>query len=850
MQRQTASRKRSSERPLYAALLLASASLALAPATPASRAQAQGVRTATISGRVTSAARGAPLAGISVVVRGTRGAVTDGDGRYSIAGVPTGADTIEFRWLGYRPRREVLTLAVGETRRLDVALEAAVVSLGEVLVTAASRAPERVVDAPAAVSVAEPARVREMAGTGQMPLLVADLPGVHAPQSGINDFSVNARGFNTTTNRRLLVLVDGRDVSVPLLGNQDWPVVSAIEDGTRVELLRGPGSALYGANAFSGVLAINTPSVREALGTRLSVTAGELATRRVDARQAGLFGDRRFGYRIAGGYAQSQSWDVSRTNLGDLAREYDEAGVTVAPSQVPAPGYEVLALFGQTKQGAFGLPGAASGTPDPSRTSYGSGRVDYYARTGSYVTVEGGLSHLENVVGLNSTGRAESENVNLPWARLAWTGDQFSLGAWYSGRAGRSLSLAAGTRARDTDGTLHVEGQVNRHFASGRGRVVVGGSVRHTTVNSHGTLLDPAEDGRTDRFDALFEQVDFTIAPKLTLIVGSRLDEGTLHDNQFSPKVGLVFAPHEGQSLRFTLNRGFLTPSALERFLYFPAGPPLDLSQLEAGLRASPLGPALAGVPNGTLFTTSSAVPILGIGNPNKKAERVNGMEMGYKGAIGSAFVTADLFYSRISDFGTGVLPGVNPAFAQWTAPAAIPDAARGAVEAAVKQALGTGITRLSNGSTAYVLSAGNAGEAREWGGELSAGAHLTNAVRVDANYTYYDFKLKQGSFAAGDSILPNTPANTANISATYERDQGIRLRVGLRLDERYSWRSGLWGGTVPASQTVDLNAGHPIGDQLRFDLVATNLFDQRRFHLFGGSVVGRRVLATVTWRR
>jgi outer membrane receptor protein involved in Fe transport len=71
-----------------------------------------------------------------------------------------------------------------------------------------------------------------------------------------------------------------------------------------------------------------------------------------------------------------------------------------------------------------------------------------------------------------------------------------------------------------------------------------------------------------------------------------------------------------------------------------------------------------------------------------------------------------------------------------------------------------------------------------------------------------------------------------------------------LRVDERYTWRSGLWAGTVPASQTVDVNAGYPIGDQFRLDLIVTNLFDQRRFHLFGGSVVGRRILATLAWRR
>ena len=118
-------------------------------------------------------------------------------------------------------------------------------------------------------------------------------------QSGVNDFNINARGFNSSLNRRMLVLQDGRDLSIAFLGAQEWNgMVQPLEDLGRMEVVRGPGSALYGANAFSGVVNIITPEAREVIGTKLTLGGGELETFRGDLRQAGVFGGDRFGYRF------------------------------------------------------------------------------------------------------------------------------------------------------------------------------------------------------------------------------------------------------------------------------------------------------------------------------------------------------------------------------------------------------------------------------------------------------------------------------------------------------------------------------------------------------------------------
>ena len=127
----------------------------------------------------------------------------------------------------------------------------------------ASRAPERIVEAPAAISVVEPRLLENNTITGQIPMALKETPGVDLVQSGVNDFNVNTRGFNSSLNRRMLVLQDGRDLAIAFLGSQEWNTLSVpLEELGRIEVVRGPGSALYGANAFSGVIALTTPTAR------------------------------------------------------------------------------------------------------------------------------------------------------------------------------------------------------------------------------------------------------------------------------------------------------------------------------------------------------------------------------------------------------------------------------------------------------------------------------------------------------------------------------------------------------------------------------------------------------------
>jgi outer membrane receptor protein involved in Fe transport len=239
-------------------------SLLCAIAVPLASAAAQ--ESGTVSGTVTRA-EGGPLASVSVSVGQTGiSTITSPDGRYTLRRVPAGSQTIVFRWLGYRPTQVHVLVEPEKTVTADAVMEAVAISLSEIVVEGASRAPERIVEAPAAITVVPQEQLQGAAITAQTPLALQATPGIDVVQSGINDFNVNSRGFNSSLNRRMLVLQDGRDLAIAFLGSQEWNgMTQPLEDLGRVEVVRGPGSALYGANAFSGVINITTPTAREKL---------------------------------------------------------------------------------------------------------------------------------------------------------------------------------------------------------------------------------------------------------------------------------------------------------------------------------------------------------------------------------------------------------------------------------------------------------------------------------------------------------------------------------------------------------------------------------------------------------
>ena len=794
---------------------------------------------------------GRPLSGVVVAVQGLGLSVaTDATGRYVLSRVPAGQQLLQFRRIGFAAREVTVIVTAGTPATADAVLDPQPIDLGTVVVEGVSRAPERMIDAPAAVDVVRPATAEPLSITGQVPLALARVPGLDVTQSGMNDFNVNARGFNTMLTRKMLVLQDGRDLATALVIRQTWGALAEpLEDLGRIEVIRGPGSALYGANAYNGVINITTPPARDVVGTKLTLGGGELGTARADLRHASVSLNGRLGVRVNLGYTRSDDWTRSRTakDGSDWKEEYAPTAATPPTS----PGPERVALNGQTTDAATGR---ALDTPDPLVTVYGSARVDYYAAHGSIVTLEGGAAQEENPVFTAGSGRSQARRLVRPWARLAWDAGGSGVSAWYSGFSlPEMVRLASGEPVYTSEAAFHLEGRTSQSFAR-ETRLVVGASVQDNEVNSKGTILGLAYDDRSDQYYGAFAQLEYRVG--LVRVIGAvRWDDANLYAPQLSPKAAFVFTPTKNHALRVSVNRAFLTPSLPTLFAASAAGTGVqNLSAIEAQLRADPsVGPALAAVPNGTLFTNSAAVPESSLGNPVLAPQTVTSYEAGYKGQIGwRAFITLDAYAARIENFTTSMLPGVNPMYPRWTAPPEVPAADRATVESAVRNALAprgsavqNGLTRLPDATTAVVLSFANVGTVDEWGVEFGSSISLSRVLTTSASYAWYNSAIRDN--VAGNVLSPNTPRNKGVISLTYAGRQGIDVGVDARIVSGYHWTMGLWDGDIPASQMVNLSAGYRINPHLRVFANATNLFDQQHFEVYGGSVIGRRVLAALT---
>lgn len=256
------------------------------------------------------------------------------------------------------------------------------------------------------------------------------------------------------------------------------------------------------------------------------------------------------------------------------------------------------------------------------------------------------------------------------------------------------------------------------------------------------------------------------------------------------------------------------------------------------------------------LFTVSGAVPVLALGNSELEPEHVTSIEAGYRHQLNDRIsFSIDAYYSRLTNFVTDLLPGANPAYAPWSADPRIDPSTQPVVEdavltslASIDPAIAAGLTRLPGGETAIVFSLGNAGVVDEYGFELATAVALAPTVTLEANYSLFEFDVDATEVIPGDQVLPNTPKHKFKASLAYAGDQGLTLRADARIVSGYDWASGIFAGPVPASQTVDLSGGFEISDGVVLRAVATNVLDQQRYHLFGGTIVRRRVLGSITF--
>src|SRR5436853_7691948 len=184
-------------------------------------------------------------------------------------------------------------------------------------VTSVSKRTQKVADAAAAIFVLTQEDIRR-SGAASIPEALRLVPGVQVARIDENKWAISSRGFNGRFANKLLVLIDGRSVYTPLFSGVYWNVQDVmLEDVDRIEVIRGPGATLWGANAVDGVINIITKPAKATQSGILTAEVGTEERAAEGARYGGKIGNSSY-YRI---YTKYFDWRPSYDVTGKRAND-------------------------------------------------------------------------------------------------------------------------------------------------------------------------------------------------------------------------------------------------------------------------------------------------------------------------------------------------------------------------------------------------------------------------------------------------------------------------------------------------------------------------------------------------
>jgi len=746
-----------------------------------------------ISGTVTDSSR-APLVGAQVTVVGTRlRAVTDEGGRFAIGNVSAGTYEVRAQRIGQQAQSiSGVVVRSGEDARVDVSLSQAPLSLAGMVVTA-SRRPEKITDAPATITRIDASAIENTVGNSFAPALKA-VKGLDFIQVGVTAVAVNARGFNSAFNNRMLMMEDNR---IAVLPENGLPVGAFTPipklDLAGIEVLVGPGSALYGPDASNGVITLQSKDPRDYPGTSVEVSGGSRSFYDMQGRHAGVVGSGRVGYKLSGEYQSAKDWQNKNIYAPIVT------GGAVSPE---------------------------IGADWDTNVLRGYGALVYYFPTVGRLELNGGASK-SNGIGQTSVGRNQLidwqyREVQAKYSHPNWfaqayhtqslSGDTYQLNGFSQNRL-RFPAITDDSAKHLSD--FPAEGQlsaaeVQNSFmlpAANGLRITWGGQFRHDQVSSKRQWLTDRQTGEDITIDqkGVYGQADIPITAWLRGVVAGRYDKHDYYDAQFSPKAGVLVTPVEDQTFRLTFNRAFKSPSVLQTSFFFPDFAPF------VGVFGNRDGYVIKNAAGTVVNTINPIVP-----------ETNDTWELGYKGIIkDKLFLDITGYHSRFKKFMSPLV-----IIANFLTPAAA-----GGPTFAFNAKTGVQLAG-SSGGPQIPLTYFNVGDAKIYGTDIGlrylitptvAFSGTTSLQKLDTIYKKPTDPLEATAF--------NSPSSKANVGMDFS-EIGSKDAYGgftIRYVNGYDFRSGINVGHIPTFSTFDLTAGYRIPAlNGRINLSVQNLFSCR----------------------
>jgi outer membrane receptor protein involved in Fe transport len=652
----------------------------------------------------------------------------------------------------------------------------------ETVVVSGSRVAEKLANTPVTMSVIGTRQI-ESATSQNFAELLRTVPGLNITQTSARDINVTSRAATGTLATGQLALLDGRSLYQDFFGFVMWDFLPVnLNEIKQVEVIRGPASAVWGANAVNGVINVITRSPREMQGTTATIGLGMFE--RTEGEDAGSL------------------WYVSGTHASAVndrwAFKLSAGGYVQDPLSRPTgfiPGSPVT-------------PTAPHGTAYPAYKNTGTtqpkfdARVDYDFEDGRVLSFTGGVSGTEGIMhtgigpfdinsgSLMSYGRVNFVRKGLRVSAFTQMLDGDAGNLLTRDPAGNPIAFAFSTNTTDLD-IANVQTIANRHVVS------YGGNLRY---NAFDLSLAPNSDNRTEL--GLYAQDEIFLSDHFRVTAGGRVDRFDYLDSfVFSPRVALLIKPVQNHTFRASYNRAYRSPSVINNFLDITIAEPLTLAP-------------------GLVYP----LPVRSTGNPDLTEASTNAYEAGYTGVLPHrSVVTAAVYLNKTKNdiFFTEVKS------ARWTATNPPP-----------QWPLNPLVIPAVTGGAGFpaLFTYQNFGETTQKGVELGIDTPMARHVSLFANYSWQARPEPKG-FDISELNLP--PENRYNVGASF--DYGRLLgNLSVSYSDDAFWQDVLddrYHGTTEAYTLVNAGFGVKWGSQDRVvtTVKVTNLANQDiQQHVFG----------------
>ena len=408
---------------------------------------------------------------------------------------------------------------------LEQYIEMDLKQLMQITVTSVAKKPQPLADTAAAVFVITQEDIRKSGATTIADAL-ALAPGIHVAQVSASKWSVSARGFTGLASNKLLVLIDGRSVYSPAYSGTFWDMQhTLLADIDRIEVIRGPGGTILGANAVNGVINIITKNAADTTGTILEAGTGSHERAHLAGRIGGQLTDNAAGrFYLTATDRDSFQLHTGGTDSKDDWTNY-QAGFRLDSTATTSSSWSLHGDLFRNEGDELFFPYWQPGPPFLSMAEIG--------------------------------WSSEGANLTGTYVKSIAAGQQLKFQAYYdyNGRDEKALVFAFHTLDFDLQYDLE---------ASDRHALTFGTGYRYISSDFDQTFQFGGPDENYQLLSGFVQDRVTLVNERLFLTGGLKWEHNDFTGNEWQPSASLLYTPRDNHSLWLAISRAVRTPSAIE----------------------------------------------------------------------------------------------------------------------------------------------------------------------------------------------------------------------------------------------------------------------------------------------